>query len=88
MSWQPMPERRSKESAREQYRRLAQQCLEMAATIQEGEGRDALIEMARVWTRLAETHPEDNSKASGATKETQPVVQQQQQVSPKDHDKD
>jgi hypothetical protein len=83
-----MPERRSKESAREQYRRLAQACLEMAATIQEGAGRDDLIEMARVWTRLAETYPEDNSKSSAATKETQPVVHQQQQVSPKANNRD
>jgi hypothetical protein len=81
-----MPERRSKESAREQYRRLAQACLEMAATIPEGAGRDDLIEMARVWTRLAETYPEDNSKSSA--KETQPVVQQQQQVSPKANNRD
>jgi hypothetical protein len=85
-----MPERRSKESAREHYRRLAQACLEMAATIPEGEGREDLIEMARVWTRLAETYPEDNSKPSGASSETQPVMQQQQQeVRPeKDDDKD
>jgi hypothetical protein len=85
-----MPERRSKESAREHYRRLAQACLEMAATIPEGAGREDLIEMARVWTRLAETYPEDNSKLSGASSETQPVMQQQQQeVRPeKDDDKD
>jgi hypothetical protein len=83
-----MPDRRSKESAAEQYRRLAQQCLEMVPHVQEGEGREALIEMARVWLRLAETYPEDNWKPSGATKETQPVVQQQQQVLPKTDDKD
>jgi hypothetical protein len=65
-----MPQRRSKESAREQYRRLAQQCLEMVPHVQEGEGREALIEMARVWMRLAEIYPDDNSKPSGATKET------------------
>ena len=82
-----MRDRPNKESAREQYRRLAQACLEMAASTQEGEGREALIEMARVWMRLAETYLEDNSKSLGATKETQPVVQQQQQVPPKDKDK-
>jgi hypothetical protein len=82
-----MPHRRSKESAVEQYRRLAQECLEMAASVQDGEGREALIEMARVWMRLAESYPEDKSTPSGAAKETRPVVQQQQQVSPKDSDK-
>jgi hypothetical protein len=84
-----MPERRSKESAREHYRRLAQACLEMAATVPEGEGREDLIEMARVWMRLAETYPEDDSKPSGASSETQPVMQQQQEVRlEKDDDKD
>jgi hypothetical protein len=39
--------------------------------------------------RLAETHPEDNSKPSGASIETQPVMQQQQEVRlEKDDDKD
>jgi hypothetical protein len=83
-----MPQRRSKESAREQYRRLAQQCLEMVPHVQEGEGREALIEMARVWLRLAESYPEDNSIASGANSETQPGMQQQEVRPEKDHDKD
>jgi hypothetical protein len=51
-----MRDRPNKESAREQYRRLAQACLEMVPTIQDQEGRDALMEMARVWLRLAETY--------------------------------
>jgi hypothetical protein len=84
-----MSHRRSKESAAEQYRRLAQACLEMVPSIQEGEGRDALIEMARVWLRLAESYPEDDAIPSGASSETQPVMQQQQEVRPeKDDDKD
>jgi hypothetical protein len=84
-----MSERHGKESAREHYRRLAQACLEMAATIPEGEGREDLIEMARIWTHLAETYPDDNSKPTGASSETQPVMQQQQEVRPeKDDDKD
>jgi hypothetical protein len=79
-----MRDRRSKESAGEQYRRLAQECLEMVPTVQEGEGRAALIEMARVWLRLAQSCTDDNS--SGATKETRPVMQQQQQVRPEKDD--
>ena len=80
-----MPDRPSKESAGEQYRRLAQACLDMAATIPEGGGRDDLIEMARVWLRLAETYPEDNSIPSGAP---QPVMQQQQQEARPENDDD
>jgi hypothetical protein len=85
-----MPHRPSKESAAEQYRRLAQACLEMEPSIQEGEGRDALIEMARVWLRLAESYPEDKSTPSGASSETQPMIQQQQPEvrRNKDDDKD
>ena len=83
-----MPDRPSKESAGEQYRRLAQACLDMAATIPEGGGRDDLIEMARVWLRLAETYPEDNSIPSGASSETQPVMQQQQQEARPENDDD
>jgi hypothetical protein len=56
----------------------------MVPTVQEGEGRAALIEMARVWLRLAQSYTDDNS--SGATKETRPVMQQQQQVRPEKDD--
>jgi hypothetical protein len=84
-----MRDRPNKESAREQYRRLAQECLEMVPTIQDQEGRDALMEMARVWLRLAESYTDDSSILSGATKETRPVMQQQQQLPPqKNDDKD
>ena len=44
-----MRDRPNKESAGEQYLRLAQACLEMVPSIQDGRGREALIEMARVW---------------------------------------
>ena len=49
----------SAKTASEQYRRLAQECLEMVPTIQEGEGRDDLIEMARFWLGLAESFKDD-----------------------------
>jgi hypothetical protein len=82
-----MGDRTSKESPGEQYRRLAQACLEMVPTVQAGEGQDALIEMARVWLRLAESY--DNSIAPAASNETRPVMQQQQQQArrPKDDEK-
>jgi len=70
-----MPDRPSKESAGEQYRRLAQACLEMVPSIQDGGGREALIEMARVWLRLAESYGQEK-----------PVMQEQQQVRPEKDD--
>jgi hypothetical protein len=61
--------------------------LEIAPTIQDEESRAALIEMARVWMRLAETYRESIPPA--ATKEIRPVIQQQEQIQPKkDDDKD
>jgi hypothetical protein len=38
----------------DEYRRLARECLATARTISTGETRTALIDMARIWTRLAE----------------------------------
>src|SRR5262245_34036383 len=58
-------------SRADEYRRRAQQCLEMAGTFKEREARATLSHMAEVWLRLAERQP------------TQPVFQQQQQIQPK-----
>jgi len=58
-------------SRADEYRRRAQQCLEMAGTFREREARATLTHMAEVWLRLAERQP------------TQPVFQQQQQIQPK-----
>jgi cob(I)alamin adenosyltransferase len=61
----------------------------MVPSIQDGGGREALIEMARVWLRLAERYAEASSTKSAAADTTQPVMQQQQQVPPdKSEDKD
>ena len=38
------------------YRRLARECLEVANTFRNGDQRDALLQMAAVWTRLADHH--------------------------------
>jgi hypothetical protein len=65
----------------EQYRRLARECLRLVATVATEEARALLIEMARVWTRLAaEQAP---SIAPGSPDGPQPAVQQQQQLPPK-----
>ena len=61
----------------------------MVPTVEPGEGREALIEMARVWLRLAESY--DKSIPSAASTEPRPVMQQQQQQQApqkKDDDKD
>jgi hypothetical protein len=55
-------------SRAEEYRRLAQECIDTARTIANEDARDALLQMAQVWQRLAEQ------------KET---TAQQQQVQPK-----
>jgi pyruvate/2-oxoglutarate dehydrogenase complex dihydrolipoamide dehydrogenase (E3) component len=52
------------------YRRCAQQCLEMASVFQDSEARVTLLEMARIWQRLADQHRE------------QPIMQQQEQIQP------
>lgn len=80
-----MPDR-SKESVSEHYRRLAQECLEMVPTIEDQESQASLIEMARALIRLAEISSDDNSIPPAATKETRPVIHQQEQAQPKKDD--
>src|SRR5262245_17102545 len=62
-----------------EYRRRAQQCLEMARTFGDRDARVALSHMAEVWLRLAERN---------VRKQTQPAFQQQQQIQSKDDDKE
>jgi hypothetical protein len=66
-------------SRADEYRRRAQQCLEMARTFGDRDARVALSHMAEVWLRLAERN---------VPKQTQPAFQQQQQIQPKDDDKE
>jgi len=56
--------------------------LEIAPTFQDEEARATLVGLAQAWLRLAESY--DSSIPSAATKQAQPVVQQQQQIQPKD----
>jgi hypothetical protein len=66
------------ESPAVRYRRLARECIAAAGTIATERTRVALIEMAQIWTRLAESH------------ETRRPVpqQQQQQIQPEADKKD
>ena len=62
-----------------EYRRLARECLRLAQTIATEEARLALVEMARVWTRLAEEQDVPYRRMP-MPEDCQPAVQQQQQV--------
>jgi hypothetical protein len=64
-----------------EYRRRAQQCLEMAAAFRNSQARRSLSHMAQVWLRLADRN---DSIPPLATEQAQPVVQQQQKIQPKD----
>ena len=69
-------------SRAEEYQRYGRQCVEIAPTFQDEEARATLVGLAQAWLRLAESY--DSSIPSAATKQAQPVVQQQQQIQPKD----
>jgi hypothetical protein len=45
----------------DQYRRFAQECLEMARTSESDQTRVVLIQMAQVWFRLAGAHATNGS---------------------------
>jgi hypothetical protein len=66
------------------HRRLAQQCLDLLASISDPETRVALRERARTWTRLAEEY--ETPIARGTASELQPSAQQQQQVKEPEED--
>jgi hypothetical protein len=44
----------------EEYRRFAQECLEMARVTDDERARATLIQMAQVWFRLAEERERDD----------------------------
>ena len=46
----------------EDYRRFAQECLEMANTTENPQVRATLLQMAQVWLRLAQEHAGDKNK--------------------------
>jgi len=48
---------------------------------------DVLLQMARVWQRLADEYADSSAPLLRPLEGEQPVMQQQQQVQPKDDDK-
>jgi hypothetical protein len=75
----------NQETPAERYRRLAAECLDVANNFPRGDHRDALLQMGHVWQRLADQYEDATPHLSpyGMGRE-QPVMQQQQQVQPKD----
>ena len=69
------------------YRRLARECLEIAHTFPAGERRTVLLQMAQVWQRLADEYADSSAPLLRSIESEQPVAQQQQQIQPKDDDK-
>ena len=44
----------------EKYQRFAEECMELARTTKDAQARAALLHMAEVWVRLAETQTADS----------------------------
>ena len=72
----------------EEYRRKAQECLELARKISLERERAIVLEIAQSWLRLAEQQEtQEEIPPPPAVGQPQPAAQQQQQVQPKDGDK-
>jgi hypothetical protein len=67
-----------------EYRRRAEQCLQTAVTFHNHQARDTLLHMAHVWLRLADNY--DDFILPAAIEQPRPIVQQQQQIQPKNEE--
>ena len=70
------------ETPAERYRRLADEALDVAKNFPHGEHRDAVLQMAQVWQRLADSYADATTSVSRPVQSEQPAMQQQQQVQP------
>jgi hypothetical protein len=66
----------------DEYRRLARECMTLATRMATEEARSVLIEMARVWTSLADA--QSSTLPRGTHDVSPPVVRHEQQVPPQD----
>ena len=72
----------------EEYRRRAQECLDLARAISLKTERTILMDMAQTYLQLAEEQDAQSEIIqSPVTEQPQAVAQQQQQTRPKDEDK-
>jgi hypothetical protein len=62
------------------YHRLAQEALGAANAMLSGKDRDALLQMAQVWERLARQHADATASLTRPEGEQQAAMQQQQQI--------
>jgi len=69
------------------YRRLARESLEVANTFPQGEHRDAFLQIAQVWQRLADQYAQSTPPFFQPGAPEQPVMQQQQQIQSEDEEK-
>ena len=69
-------------SRTEQYRRLAQECRQLANMVSAEQARRTVLDMADEWERLA-----DQYEHATDLRQQQEQAQQQQQIQPKDDDK-
>jgi hypothetical protein len=76
------------ESPAERYRRLAEECVDVADNFPHGEHRSALIQMAQVWQRLSEQYADATGPLTEPSTGEQAAVQQQQQIQPDDDQKE
>jgi hypothetical protein len=75
-------------SKAQEYRSLAQECRALARTLSTDEGRAQLMAMADVWERLADQQEQGSDFTSVSPAAEQSAIQQQQQIQPKDDDKE
>ena len=52
----------------DEYRRFAQECLQIAETLNDLQSRAVMVQMAAAWLRWAEQYVDDNQAAENALK--------------------
>jgi hypothetical protein len=71
----------------DEYRRRAQECLDLAREISLERDRAVVLDMAQSWLQLAEEQEAAVIQPPPLAEQPQPAAQQQQQVQPKDDNK-
>jgi len=72
-------------STGDEYRRRAKTCFDAATATENQQTRAALLRLAEDWLRMVEGW--DDPHPAAAAKQASPIFQQQQQVQPKDDEK-